>query len=270
MKRYFGFERVDVDKLACLKWIVEDFLPVDLQALPYIQRLPLIEKLLYYLYSGKLKELKPEEVLSYEKWQKSIGRKVKPQTNWVQKVGSFRVEDIISIDQLSSESFWKTVIDIKKEISETFTKDVIPLIEGKREISWLPWKPQCDYCLTRSKDLIEIQLYCHPEEEVLYSQYLLYYLKEAASYHFWQILDGLLITALRKCQECHRLFVQAKGKARKFCSNKCMNRWHSRKRREADPEGYRAKQREIMRKRYEEKQKEKHGPNVKINRRRED
>jgi len=275
MTKYFVFEDVEVDNTFCLKWIIEDFLPKDLDNLPYLDRFSIIKDLIYYLYSGKLRELNAEEASAYESYKaahkKHKGMRV---TDGVMcpEVAGLPVDNIISIGEILSENFWQKVIDIKRTIKEKLTKEIVPFFEGKKKYIVLPEKYECRYFLIRSNNLIKSQPVCQPVagyEQEFFLYPLLYFEKIAIPLLLTK-LDKIPATAIRRCQECNRLFVQLKGKARKFCSKKCMNRWHTRKRRQADPEAYRAKQREIMRKRYERKQKEKYGPNVKINRRKEE
>ncbi len=78
----------------------------------------------------------------------------------------------------------------------------------------------------------------------------------------------LPVAAFRKCEGCDNFFLptgKRVRKSRRFCTPQCNMRYHARKRRAADPEGYKAKQREIMKKRYREKQSEKF-PKAKIGR----
>jgi hypothetical protein len=56
-----------------------------------------------------------------------------------------------------------------------------------------------------------------------------------------------------KDEDCGKYFLHLSKKARYYCTPKCTSRDLSKKRREADPEAYRKKQREIMRKKYREK-----------------
>jgi len=46
MTKYFVFEDVEVDNTFCLKWIIEDFLPKDLDNLPYLDRFSIIKDLI--------------------------------------------------------------------------------------------------------------------------------------------------------------------------------------------------------------------------------
>ena len=75
---------------------------------------------------------------------------------------------------------------------------------------------------------------------------------------------------IRKCKGCGNYFIPFGKRVRRsrlFCNSSCNSRYHASKRREADPEGYRKKQRELMRERYAAKIKdEKKGkvtPNLK-------
>jgi hypothetical protein len=72
-------------------------------------------------------------------------------------------------------------------------------------------------------------------------------------------LHGLPRDALKKCQECGAHFAHVSAKPKYYCNPKCTTKALSRKRREADPEGYRRKQREIMRKVYRKRQAKKLG-----------
>jgi hypothetical protein len=63
-------------------------------------------------------------------------------------------------------------------------------------------------------------------------------------------LDRIPLEAIRVCKQCGRYFVHVSKKVRDFCTSKCTSRAMSKRRRDADPEKYRAVQREIMRKKY--------------------
>lgn len=177
--------------------------------------------------------------------------------------GPYQPEDIISLEELSSEAFWQQLIEIQKQAREIFKEDLLPLIKGEKGRKQLPWKPDCCYNLTRAGDALEIRLSFIMTEKDYRSQFPLQNLKAAAIDRLYELMDGLPLNAVRQCRECKKLFVQLKGKPRAFCEDRCMNRWHSRERRKADREGYNKKQRELMRKRYVDKQKDKLGPNVK-------
>lgn len=76
-------------------------------------------------------------------------------------------------------------------------------------------------------------------------------------------LDGIPDEgAIKTCRECGRYFLHLSKKPKFFCDYKCTVKFTSRKRREKDPEGYRAAQREIMRKKYREEKAKKLGRTV--------
>jgi hypothetical protein len=91
---------------------------------------------------------------------------------------------------------------------------------------------------------------------------------------FCASIDGVSLNAagrgVRICEECGRYFLHLSERERMFCSPRCTTKATSRRRRTSDPEGYRAYQREIMRRRYRVKLGKKRGvpPNlVKIQKR---
>lgn len=69
---------------------------------------------------------------------------------------------------------------------------------------------------------------------------------------FW-CLDGLPGHVIRNCPGCEKYFLNTSFRKKIFCSSRCMSRVNAAKRREADREGYRKYQRELMRDRYREK-----------------
>lgn len=185
-----------------------------------------------------------------------------------EQFGPYSSEDIISLEELSSEAFWQKLIEIQKQAREIFKEDFLPLIKGEKEKQRLPWKPDCFYNLTRAGDALEIRLSFIMTERDHISQFPLQNLEAAAIDRLYELMDGLPLSAVRECRECKKVFVQLKGKPRAFCQDRCMNRWHSRERRKADRNGYNEKQKILMQKRYEEKQKKIHGDNVKITKKR--
>ena len=65
-KKYFGLKSISINKLERLKWIIEEFLTIDLQALPHIQRNAFIEKFFRHIFMRELKDLTPTEAKKYE------------------------------------------------------------------------------------------------------------------------------------------------------------------------------------------------------------
>ena len=73
-----------------------------------------------------------------------------------------------------------------------------------------------------------------------------------ARMRFAHYLDRVSSSAIKNCQECGKYFLHLSLKPKYYCSPKCASRAVSRRRRQRDPEGYRAKQREIMKRKYSE------------------
>jgi len=74
---------------------------------------------------------------------------------------------------------------------------------------------------------------------------------------FYRLLDGLPRSTISKCPGCNKFFLNTSLRKKRFCSSRCLWRINAEKRRKADPEGYREKQREIMKRRYEKLQRAK-------------
>jgi len=72
--------------------------------------------------------------------------------------------------------------------------------------------------------------------------------EDIAIYKFIHLLSLIPRSAIRKCEGCKRYFFNPTQRKKRFCNVHCTWRYSAKKRREADPEGYRAKQRAIMRK----------------------
>ena len=80
-----------------------------------------------------------------------------------------------------------------------------------------------------------------------------------AKVNFVHAMNGISPETIKQCQECGKYFLHLSAKAKYYCNPMCTTKALSRKRRETDPEGYRAKQREIMRRVYRERQAKKLG-----------
>ena len=77
-------------------------------------------------------------------------------------------------------------------------------------------------------------------------------------------LTPISINSFRKCKGCGNYFylgVKKTRQSRQFCTRACNSRYNAKRRREADPETYNRKQRELMKQRYHEKKKAESGDN---------
>lgn len=67
---------------------------------------------------------------------------------------------------------------------------------------------------------------------------------------FIALARELPLGSIKVCQECKRYFLHLSERRKDYCSQPCAVRAITRRRREKDPDGYRKKQRELMRSRY--------------------
>jgi hypothetical protein len=109
----------------------------------------------------------------------------------------------------------------------------------------------------QSKALISYHLDCSGKSYNLEMQPHLPKFDDSFRFLFFRLLEGMPTTTIQKCSSCDKVFVNPSRRRRLFCSSRCMWRFNAEKRRKKDPEGYRARQREIMKERYEKKQKAK-------------
>lgn len=87
---------------------------------------------------------------------------------------------------------------------------------------------------------------------------------------FCYALEGVPTDAIKRCAECNKFFYHISKREKLYCSPSCASRGSAKRRRQADPEAYRRKQREIMRRKYAQKRAEKLGvpvENIKIQKR---
>jgi hypothetical protein len=89
----------------------------------------------------------------------------------------------------------------------------------------------------------------------------------------FRLLDGLPCSTIQRCPGCEKYFLNTTLRKKRFCSPRCMWRVNAEKRREelkekhpGEYKAYLKKQKEIMRRKYEEKRKAQLGPNVKVGR----
>ena len=88
-------------------------------------------------------------------------------------------------------------------------------------------------------------------------------------FSLFNLLSKFTLSSIKTCanEPCGTFFIQTTKREKIYCSQRCAWQQTSRKVRRAGGDEYRKKQRKVMRKRYDKKQKEKLGPNVKVQRR---
>lgn len=263
--KLLGAEEVHVDRIEALSWIFE-FIYRDLQPITFMERFQIIDQLLLHLYSRKLRPLTPDEMQEHEKATKEKDEQGKIPMKDLRKHGSMRIawrvgpfdyhEDIIGMENLLQGSLWENVLFVQAQLKEFLEYKLFPFVqkgsaaEGRISL-FLHHQTSCSFYLVRDVDVLNVRL--HPDEEPG-EQHPLYYLRDAWNINLYNILDNFPIESIRQCKQCTHLFVQyKKGRKRQFCSEKCLNLWHVRKNRKADPEKYRERQKLLMRKRYRDK-----------------
>ena len=262
--KLLGAEEFPVNRVDALSWIFE-FIYKDLQPVTFMERFQITDQLLLHLYSRKLRPLTPDEMQQYEKARAEEDEQNKIPPRGLRKHGpaknAWRVgpfdyhEDIITMDNLLEDRLWDDVLFIQAQLKEFLENKLFPFAqkgsaaEGRTSL-FLHHQTSCSFYLVRDENMLSIRLHLDPAAG---EQHPLYYLREAWNINLYEILDNFPVKSILRCKECTHLFVQHKGKKREFCSDKCLNRWHVRKNRRADPEKYRERQKLLMRKRYKEK-----------------
>jgi hypothetical protein len=158
---------------------------------------------------------------------------------------------------------WKdALISVQAELRESLEdlqvaeNEIIPVADVRLEITLVGGKFRVGYALPITYEE------CFDKDR----------LTQLAKISLCHALQDIPKDAIKRCRnkDCPKYFLHLSGKLRYYCSPQCTSRDLSRKRREKDPEAYRKKQREIMRRKYREKKAKKLGvsPNkVKIQKR---
>ena len=136
---------------------------------------------------------------------------------------------------------WKTNLKIIQRDLNDFLQDVMAHVDVITGIAKVDLTVSVDYDNTIR--LGYLHWYSQDVSEPERSRIL-------AKVGFSVSLDRIPLEAIRVCKQCGRYFVHVSRKARDYCTSKCTSRAMSKRRRDADPEKYRAAQREIMRKKY--------------------
>ena len=131
-------------------------------------------------------------------------------------------------------------------------------MEKKGEM--IPWSPlaRTDICINTVYSVIgnSIRLgFCLQELSVNDLEPLLTpeIFAKQAKLEFYILMNGLPSNSIDTCKRCGKYFLRLTEKPKYYCSQKCGAAHLSQKKREENREEYNAKQREIMRKKYQEK-----------------
>jgi hypothetical protein len=151
-----------------------------------------------------------------------------------------------------------SVVKWKKEEADSSQYDDPRLIPG----AWDPEKPKARFNLRYA-------VYVRKDE--LWLEHDRYELVGPMCFSLLNLLSKFALSSIKTCanEPCGNFFIQTTKREKIYCSQRCAWQQTSRKaRRAGGGDEYRKKQRKVMRKRYVEDQKKKHGPNVKVNQRR--
>ena len=162
--------------------------------------------------------------------------------------------------------YWNTLVRLQAVVKTIFEKIADKPFDIRTEIeeSYKPFDPENERkgCKNGISTLIiDKVIFCFDEYS---GKYVFTWLPFTTHERYielkiYRMLDGLPRYVIRKCEGCDKYFLYKPQRKKNFCSPRCMWRKNAEKRRKADPEGYRAKQREIMRKKYLKDSAEKRG-----------
>ena len=122
-------------------------------------------------------------------------------------------------------------------------------------------KPKAHFNLTYTVNVFQDELWLEHDKNKLDEPMIL---------SLFRLLSKFTLSSIKTCanEPCGNFFIQTTKREKIYCSQRCAWQQTARKARKAGGDEYRKKQRKVMRKRYVEDQKKKHGPNVKVNQRR--
>ena len=127
--------------------------------------------------------------------------------------------------------------------------------------AWGPLaKPKAHFNLTYTVNVFQDELWLEHDKNKLDEPMIL---------SLFRLLSSFPLSSIKTCanEPCGYFFIQTTKREKIYCSQRCAWQQTARKARKAGGDEYRKKQRKVMRKRYVEVQKKKHGPNVKVNQR---
>jgi len=204
---------MDEKKNATVEWFV-NFAQMDLERLGAGDRAKLEVEAREYLFPSIPLPIFDDETRSllrtkYRKWitpSDSIAVRSEKENHWISE-----------IPERNTPEYWSLIVDCQKNVF-----DALKRYTGGRTVERSS-SPAFYVFLGREKfEFIIVPLM----EE--YSDYAVIKLNMA--------LDGLPVTCLQHCQSCRRIFFNPSQRKMKYCSTKCLWRFNTRKKREADRE----------------------------------
>jgi hypothetical protein len=204
-----------------LKWFVE-FGQMDIASLDRVGKAKLLIEIEEYLFPSK--ELK--------KLEKKIE---KDRTGFLaleSKIDWFKI-----LPKKDSGEFWIYIGNLQKVLLDEFKKIIETPGGASSEVKGIAYISFFKSDRNEEYKVSFVPISKTPEGYIILEIYL--------------ALNSLPITSLKFCKGCKRIFFDPSLRKRSFCSLLCQGRFTAKKRREADPEKYREKQRELMRKFWE-------------------
>jgi hypothetical protein len=229
---------MDKDRREALEWFIQ-FTQMDLKDFKPGNRAKFLAEYEEYL----LPDIREERERLKKEMKYYMQKEGKEGTGYIfEAFFSYPSKKLIHMDETS---FWNFMKDVQFIVRSIFLKVAEPnyIIPKSPALgSTGPtgiWYQEARCYLDINKN--PMQLVFVPIKEI-WLDYLLIKL--------YTLLSGFPRTTIQKCLGCDKLFLNPSLRIKKFCSSRCLWRFNARKRREADPEGYKEKQREIMKARY--------------------
>ncbi|MDH4268072.1 MAG: hypothetical protein OEW45_20790 [Deltaproteobacteria bacterium] len=218
------------EKMRALEWLVQ-FANMNLYDLGPGDKAKLLVESEEFLFSRS-------EGFTMQRTSPTFGQKKKVvlSDEWVAKMDELPHRD--------SPGYWAIIVESQEIIRKRLEKFIMPnerVRKPLKEVSiWLFWNETFKLSIiphTRSReDYIDLKLF--------------------------RLFDNLPHSSIQKCPGCEKFFLNASMRKKKYCSSRCMWRVNAKKLRMADPEGYKKRQAELMRKKYREKQAQKRGVTI--------
>jgi len=225
-----------MEKKEALQWFV-DFANMDLEAIKPGDKAKLLVEAEDYLWpKGELKEYQEGCPL--------------PLTAKQLRCLAWTLE----IPHKESQEYWTAILQSQKAIQQLFLRHLIPIARSSTDRPVSSSEKPTPSIVIRGHD--EMLWWVGKGHKFPYKIKFLPVTGSQEDYlglKIFMLLEGLPDHAIRVCPGCRKYFLNASLRKKEFCSPRCMWKVNSRKRREADPEGYREYQRKLMQDRYREK-----------------
>jgi len=218
-----------------LQWYV-DFANRDLQSLSRGEKAKLLVDAEEYLWPGQeIEEMKRYYLTNH------VGKQLGPGMVWALKMPS-----------TGSPEFWEMIVKSQKSIQVLFRNYLIPTLVVPNAPSPTAWKkPQ------RIAGRDEIVWWAGWGPAFPFGLKIFYITRSQKDYVGLKIIRSLLSLpapshSIKICPGCEKYFVNPTARKKDFCSARCMAKILTRRRREADREGYLKYQAKLMRDRRRE------------------